>query len=146
MGLGTKPLAKEDVMDPLQFAAAMAKAAAMSDIVIHEDLEKGAKILKDSAQDAIGTYKFGWPPLGPDAVARHGDTPLLETGALKGSIEYEVGATDAWVGTNDYKAKWQEFGTSRGIPPRPVLGGAVTHEAGKIEELVVASAAKIFKP
>lgn len=132
-------------MNLLELAGAMAKAAAMTDIVLMEDLEKGAKILKDSAQDAIGTYKFGWPHLGPDAVARHGDTPLLETGALKGSIQYTVGALDAWVGTNDYKAKWQEFGTSRGIPPRPFLGGAVTHEAASIETLVAASAAKIFK-
>jgi hypothetical protein len=42
--------------------------------------------VRQNAMDAISTYKYGWAPLSPEVVARHGDTPLYETGQLKNSI------------------------------------------------------------
>ena len=57
-------------------------------------------------------------------------SPLLETGDLRDSIERDVQQHVAYVGSNDNKALWHEFGTSR-IPPRPFLGGAA---AAKHEE------------
>lgn len=92
----------------------------------HAFLAKACVLYKDSAQHAIGTYQFGWTPLAASTLARKSaDTPLLETGALRDSIEYQVlGPTDADVGTNHYVAAWQEGGT-RTIPPRPFMGGAL---------------------
>jgi phage gpG-like protein len=64
-----------------------------------------------------------------------GDSPLLETGELRGSIEREVHEDVAYVGTNDKKAEFQEFGTSR-IPPRPFLAGAAAAKHAEIGELI----------
>jgi phage gpG-like protein len=71
----------------------------------HEILEKSCMLFEDSAKNAIGSYLFGWPPLGEAAVAKHGDTPLLDTGALRDSIEHNVAEHDAAVGTNVEYAK-----------------------------------------
>lgn len=103
-------------------------------------MEKACVILEDSAKEAIGTYEFGWPPLGEAAIAKHGDTPLLDTGALKGSITHEVESGElAYVGTDVEYAKYQEFGTSK-IPPRPFLGGAL---AAKGQEAADCFAAEV---
>lgn len=50
---------------------------------------------------------------------------------LRQSLTMEVVAHEmtAYVGTNDPIAKWQEFGTKRGIPPRPFLRPAL-YESG----------------
>jgi HK97 gp10 family phage protein len=82
--------------------------------------------VRDTAMEAIGTYKFKWPKLGPAAVAKHGDTPLLDTGALRDSIEITLEPKRAIVGTNNEYAEYQELGTSR-IPPRPFMGPAAIH-------------------
>jgi phage gpG-like protein len=88
-------------------------------------LTEWAVTVRDAAKEAIGTYKFGWEPLGPAAVARHGDTPLLDSGALRDSISAFVemhGPENgrAVVGSNEDTAVWQELGTKT-IPPRSFL-------------------------
>jgi len=84
-------------------------------------MKEACVIIEDDAKDAIGTYRYGWPPLGPAAVAKHGDTPLLDTGAMRDSIKHTVeSAHVGYVGTNSEYAKYQELGTSK-IPPRPFL-------------------------
>lgn len=89
-------------------------------------IEFAAKAIQAEAKAAIGTGRAGWPPLAASTLEHKGaDTPLLETGALRESIEYTIGDHEGWVGTNDPKAAWQEFGTSRGIPPRPFMGSAL---------------------
>lgn len=131
-------------MNLLELAAVLGLAAERVEEHLTKSIEGACVILEDSAKEAIGTYTFGWPPLGPEAIARHGDTPLLETGALQSSITHTAEGREGWVGTNDEKAAWQEFGTSRGIPPRPFLGGAVIHEQAKIESVVAAEVIKAF--
>jgi phage gpG-like protein len=123
------------VISLLEAAVRMGEAAVDVEAATAAVIEGACVILKNRAQSAIGTYEFGWPSLGPEAVARHGDTPLLETGALKASIQWTAGPTEGWVGTNDPKAAFQEFGTRRGIPPRPFLGGAIEHSIGEIEAM-----------
>lgn len=131
-------------MNLLELAERMSIAAVGIEAHIASAIEEGCVILQDGAKEAIGTYTFGWPRLGPDAIARHGDTPLLETGALKASIEHVSSGSEGWVGTNDPKAAWQEFGTSRGIPPRPFLGGAVMHYGDKVEAKIASEIIKAF--
>jgi hypothetical protein len=50
---------------------------------------------------------------------------LVETGELRDSIEKTIGHHVAWVGTDDDKAVWQEFGTST-IPAASMAGPTVT--------------------
>ena len=132
-------------MDLAQLAAKMGAAAVAVDHCIDRSLERAAILLETSAKEAIGTYEFGWPALAPATVARKGaDTPLLETGRLQGSIEHQVGHHEAWVGTNDPNAAFQEFGTSRGIPPRPFMGGAVEHEGDKVVGVLLEEVRKVL--
>lgn len=117
-----------------EFAAAMMHAAAHIPLAMAHGLEKGCRIIEKEAKAAIGTYKYGWPALGPAAVDKHGDTPLLDTGEMRDSITHNCDHHEGYVGSDDNKLLWQEFGTSRGIPPRPVMGGAVEakgHEAAE---------------
>src|ERR1700730_9906020 len=89
-------------------------------------VEKACRMVEKEAKTAIGTYRFNWPPLEPETVARKakGDTPLLETGELRDSIEHVVVREGAevvgYVGTNNPIAKYHELGT-RTIPRAPFL-------------------------
>jgi HK97 gp10 family phage protein len=102
-------------------------------------LEKVCVLLEKSAKSAIGTYKFDWTPLKPETIARKagGDTPLLETGELRDSIQHNVDTDgkDAYVGTDDPIAKYHKFGTSK-IPARPFLGGALMQQEAKIPRVI----------
>lgn len=87
----------------------------------------------------IGTYDYGWPRLKPQTIARKqtGDTPLLETGDLRASIEHQVNLEkkEAAVGSSNPKARWMELGTSR-IPPRSFLLGAGMAKAEELHKIV----------
>jgi hypothetical protein len=65
-------------------------------------VEKACRMVEKEAKTAIGTYLFDWPPLQPETVARKagGDTPLLETGELRDSIQHVVGRECAEDTTN----------------------------------------------
>lgn len=52
------------------------------------------------------------------------------------TIEVDEHAMVAYVGTNDPVAKWQEFGTSRGIPPRPFLRPALYENEDYIKRVL----------
>jgi phage gpG-like protein len=103
-------------------------------------LDRAAMIIQQEAKRVIGTYEYGWPRLKPSTIARKvpGDTPLLETGEMRDSIEYSVSedGKEAFVGSNNPKAVWQELGTSRGIPPRSFLMGAAMHKEAEVNALV----------
>ena len=101
----------------------------------HCALETACEIIEDEAKQAIGTYKFGWPQLKPETIARKktGNSPLLETGELQGSIQHNFSGHSGFVGTNNDKGVWNFNGTSRGIPPRDPIKGAVEHSGDKVE-------------
>jgi integrase len=87
------------------------------------------------AKRVIGTYDYGWPSLAASTLAKKSaDTPLLETGALRDSIQWNSSGNIGHVGSDLDKAVWQEFGTSR-IPPRPFLAGAAMAMEPKIHDL-----------
>jgi hypothetical protein len=79
------------------------------------------------AKAVLGTYEYGWPSLKPATIARKatGDSPLLETGAMRDSIDQAAalaaGGAEGVVFSTDKVAVYQELGTSRGIPPRSFL-------------------------
>jgi phage gpG-like protein len=123
-----------------------------ADLKITEEVcvEKACRMVEKEAKAAIGTYRFeNWPPLEPETVARkaRGDTPLLETGELRDSIEHvsgrEGGEVVGYVGTNDPIAKYHELGT-RTIPPRSFLGEAAMRKEHKIHEMMERTIAATF--
>jgi phage gpG-like protein len=119
------------------FAAHMAKIAAGIALVEQKVLEDAAKIVETEAKRVIGTYDYGWTPLKPSTVARkaRGDTPLLETGKMRESIEHSVGIREAVVGSNDDRAVFQELGTPT-IPPRSFLAGAAIHKESEVHHVI----------
>jgi phage gpG-like protein len=110
---------------------------------IHEALDKACVVIETEAKSYPGEYQTGWAPLKPETIARKttGDSPLLETGELRDSYEHMVQGKSGYVGSNDDKAVWQELGTSRGIPPRPVLELAAKTKG---EEAAHAIASELF--
>ena len=112
-------------------------------------VEKACRMVEKEAKTAIGTYRFEWTPLQPETVARkaRGDTPLLETGELRDSIEHIVGREGTevvgYVGTNNPIAKYHELGT-RHIPPRSFLGEAAMRQEHKILAMMERTIAATF--
>ncbi len=83
------------------------------------------------AKRVIGEGYPEWPALQPETLARKMmNTPLLETGELRASIEWNSHGNE---GHND-KAVWHELGTSR-IPPRSFLMGAAMRMEVKIHAM-----------
>ena len=119
----------------LGMAAKFAQVAVDVEAAGQFAVEEAAEMVKAAAKDLIGSNYPGWAPLAESTLAhKTADTPLLETGALKNSIEKTIGWHKAWVGTNDPKAEYHEFGTSR-IPPRPFISIAAVSREKEIHAL-----------
>jgi HK97 gp10 family phage protein len=96
---------------------------------------RACQLVAAEAKRVIGTYDYGWPQLKPETLARKFyDTPLLETGEMRDSIEWHAEGLRGEVGSNNDKAVFHEFGTSR-IPPRPFLGPAAAEMGLEIEKM-----------
>jgi HK97 gp10 family phage protein len=84
------------------------------------------------AKAYIGHEMPFWPPLAESTIRDKEQAgfptpaPLLRTGELRNSIEFEVdaGTLMGAVGSHDPVALFQEIGTSK-IPPRPFLKTAM---------------------
>lgn len=110
-------------------------------------MERAAKLVQTEAKSEIGHYQgaagpfAAWPELADstkDDRIHNGfseNEPLLRTGAMRDSIEYVVGDSEAAVGSNNDKAVWQELGTDR-IPPRSFLGGAAFRKENEIHNIL----------
>ena len=102
----------------------------------HEALDRAGQIVRDEAQRVIGTYDYNWTPLAPSTLARKAaDTPLLETGEMRDSVEYRADHATAEIGSDMDKAIWQELGTVK-IPARSFLAGAMQHEAHHVVDTI----------
>lgn len=105
-----------------------------------KSVEMACRIVRDEAKRVLGTYDYGWTPLADTTVARKatGDSPGLETGAMRKSISFEVDGSrlnwTGYVGTNDPHAYWFELGT-RKQPPRSFLGGAAMHKEAEVKKI-----------
>ena len=69
------------------FVALLGNIVAGMDGANHHALEKAAQIVEKEAKRVLGSYDYGWPPLKEETIARKatGDSPLLETGEMRGS-------------------------------------------------------------
>lgn len=91
--------------------------------VEHHALDKAGERLVKHIKDAIGTYEYDWPQLKEATIDHKGgrNTPLLEEGTLRDSYKHEVHNQKLTVGSEDKRAVFFEYGTSK-MPPRPVIG------------------------
>lgn len=107
---------------------------------------KACQMLADEIKKNLGEYHFGWQHLKPATIARKalGDTPLFETGQLYNSIEWVAHGNEGSVGTNEPRAIFMEFGTSRGVPPRPFILPAAIQAEKKIHAMAVRAVVAIM--
>jgi HK97 gp10 family phage protein len=115
-----------------KFAAAQAAVAEAE----HAALEAAAQLVENRAKNLIGAPHSFWPPLAPSTLAHKDEinTPLLESGAMRSSIEHQVIGSSAFVGSDSAVAEIQELGTSR-IPPRSFLAHAAAESGPEIAKL-----------
>jgi hypothetical protein len=124
------------------FAARMMGAAA----ALHEGnraaMEAAAVIIEKRAKATFGSGEL--VPNAAATVAIKGfDSPGIETGATRDSIQHNSDAHEAYIGSNDIKMVWLEHGTHKtggawGIdnPPRPILGVASVSAAPEAVEAI----------
>jgi hypothetical protein len=111
-----------------------------------EIIAEGCAMVAEKSKDMIGVPQPGWAPLAPSTLEKKDgvNSPLLETGEMRSSIEWNADATEGYIGSNNPKATWQELGTSR-IPPRSFLGAAAIEMAPEIEKLAERAVAEAFE-
>lgn len=108
------------------------------------DLVEAGELVKKHAQEMIGHEHASWPPLKPETIAEKArlgyptPAPLLRTGILRESIDFEVTPVAAEgftliVGSEDKVAAYQEMGTSK-IPPRPFISTSAIQSLPVIQE------------
>jgi hypothetical protein len=96
-------------------------------------LEKVGQLAESIAAELPGHYQPGWAPLAESTIADKEakgypvPSPLKRTGEMAGSYRKEVDpiGLELVIGSPEKTALWQEMGTSRGIPPRPVCEPAL---------------------
>lgn len=121
------------------FVAFMSRRVATLPAAQTRGLKRAADVVLTEAQSLPGTYQDGWPALQATTIARKatGDSPLLETGQMRDGYDAKVTSPmAAAVGSNDPKAVWHELGTSRGLPPRPVLKTAAVRKEGEVVHIL----------
>lgn len=134
------------------FTLHLAALKASMPVKLTHALDRAAAVVETDAKRRIGHYQKpvgyfpGWAPLAPSTLAEHarqgvGDTPLIVHGGLYGSISREVHDTEAFVGSTEDVAVYQELGTST-IPPRPFLGPAGLASAEKVAKIIGHAAAE----
>jgi hypothetical protein len=127
------------IMNLLEAAARIGAAAIDIELAKHAALEEACLIVKGRAKDLIGHPQEGWAPLAAETRRRKDgvNTPLLETGGLRSSIEHHViDSSRAEVGSNLDRAVWMELGTSRGTPPRSYLAKAAMESGPAVAKVV----------
>jgi phage gpG-like protein len=115
------------VITPEEFALKLAAAADTVKPRLEIGLDKVGELAETMAASYPGTYQTGWPRLAESTLEKKGaDTPLLETGEMRDSIERDLDPIEMKVviGSKSKIALYQELGTSR-IPPRPFLSLAM---------------------
>jgi len=138
-------------MSLLDLAARMATMDADIKTAMERGVVRASKYLSKASKGIVGHPQPEWPPLKPETIKRKakGDTPLLETGEYRASISWQAPFWEGpdtcagWIGSNDPKALWMEYGTSK-IPPRPVFGLVATGRGELVAQIVGASVAAVM--
>jgi hypothetical protein len=123
------------LMSLLQASAKFALVSAQMEAVSHAVIEEACRMVAKEARRVLGTYDYGWPSLKSATVGRKGkDTPGVDTGAMRDSIEWTARGMQGEVGSNHPRAEWFELGT-KNQPPRSFLAGAVRAKGRDIQKM-----------
>lgn len=103
---------------------------------------EACRMVAAEAKRVLGTYDYGWKTLKSATVGRKGkDTPGVDTGEMRNSIQWTARGLEGQVGSNHPRAEWFELGT-RHQPPRSFLAGAVRAKGRDIQKLAGQAVAK----
>ena len=125
-----------------QFAAKLLEAAIIMPAEEAEGMERAAAMLEREAKRIIGSSAL--TPNAPATIEHKGaDTPGVDTGETRESIQHNSDRHEAYIGSNDERLKWLEFGTQKGgsawggpNPPRPVLAITSIKHGDEAAEIV----------
>jgi hypothetical protein len=128
-------------MGIMNLAAAAARfAAAEADLEAAREpmLAAACMMVAEKSRSLIGHTNDHWVPLKPETLRRKDgvNTPLLETGEMRSSIEWNADSNHGYVGSNSDVAVVQELGTSRGLPPRSFLALAAQEEGPAVAKMM----------
>lgn len=121
------------MMSLKEFAAMLEASVATVVPRLEIGLDKVGTLAQTLAAEYPGHYQPGWAPLAESTLKDKADkgfpvpSPLKRTGEMAESYkkELDLAGLAVAVGSPELKALWQEMGTSRGIPPRPVCEPAL---------------------
>lgn len=114
---------------------------------------EAGEVVKAAAHAKFGEYQDGvggwpaWANLAERTVEERlrlgftPDDPLLRSGELRDSVTISQDGETTVVGSANSVMLWQETGTDRGIPPRPVLGPAAFESRPKWSLAIAAGVA-----
>jgi hypothetical protein len=116
-------------------------------------LEKVGALAESLAAHYPGEYQPGWAPLAESTLKDKADkgfpvpSPLKRTGDMAASYKKEVDPIELEmvIGSPEKIALFQEVGTSRGIPPRPVCEPALKNSLPYAADVFGEIAASILK-
>jgi hypothetical protein len=125
------------IMNLAEAAIRFGVAAAAEKAAEQAALESACILIEMRAKNYIGVPHSWWPDLKPETLKAKGgiNTPLLESGEMRDSIEHVVHHPSGFVGSNSDTAVYQELGTSR-IPPRSFLGHAASESGEEVAKIV----------
>jgi phage gpG-like protein len=111
-----------------QMAGLLLKAVVILPAVEAEAMARAAQMLETEAKHVIGSNALA---RNAEATLAHKDgvnTPGVDTGETRDSITHNSDRHEAYIGSNDERLKWLEYGTGKAgsawggpNPPRPVL-------------------------
>lgn len=137
----------KDFASPNEFAEFLGKLLATMPVAQQIGLDGAAAIIQIEAKAEIGHYQDAagqfeaWPELADftkaDRIAQgySENDPLLRSGKLRDSIKRNAGTNEAYVGSDDDIAVYQELGTET-IPARSFLGGAAVRKGDEAVEVL----------
>ena len=143
-----------------EYAAFLGKAVQGVRPALLKDMTKLGEIQTELAKrEIIGHEVAAWQPLADATIAEKqrlgftghvsGSDPLLRTGTLRDSIEFEIEpnavAISLVLGSHDKVALFQELGTAT-IPPRPFLATATLQSLPEAAEILGRTAADLLTP
>lgn len=116
-----------------EFEAHLAKAVATVVPRLEIGLDKVGQLAESIAAELPGHYQPGWAPLAESTLEDKREkgfpvpSPLKRTGAMAESYKKDIDLATLTlvIGSESPVALYQEMGTSRGIPPRPVCEPAL---------------------
>jgi hypothetical protein len=111
-------------MAPAEYGIVLRRAARRItpelELAVAETMTRAREI----AQSKFGEYQRGWAELSESTIDRHGDTPLLFTGATRDTLQVRVEGTTGVLFSAQKNLIYSEYGTAT-EPPRPLMKESV---------------------